>query len=244
MHRFFVPKDAIKQNKATLSGSDVHQIRDVLRLSEGSDIELLDGTGNIYAAKIKKLKKDEASCDIISYRESKSEPNIQITVIQSLPKGPKMDMIVQKMTEIGAHKIIPVISERTIVKLSEEKEEKKVLRWQKIAKEASEQSARGIIPHVEEIKTFEKAIEDAKNYDLALIPWEMEDKATLKNTLNKNKKAGNIVIAIGPEGGFSKDEIEKAKKAGFISISLGKRILRTETAGIVVLAEILYEFEG
>ena len=243
MHRFFIPSDNIRQNKATITGSDVNHIRNVLRLNAGDGIELLDGTGNIYAAKIEKFEKDKVICEVASYRESKSEPRVQVTVIQSLPKGPKIDLIVQKLTEIGVHKIIPAISERSIPKLSEEKQEKKVLRWQRIAKEASEQSARGIVPHVAEIKSFEKALEETKNSELKLIPWEMEDKRTLKEILKKNKKAKSIIIAIGPEGGFSKAEIEKAEKAGFIPVSLGRRILRTETAGIVALAEILYEFE-
>jgi len=244
MYRFFISTDNIKQNTAKLFGSDVHHIRDVLRLKLGDGLELLDGTGKIYATKIATIKKNEINCEIISFRSSKAEPRIQITIMQSLPKASKMDVIVQKLTELGVYKIIPVISERTVVKLSEEKEEKRVIRWQKIVKQASEQSARGIVPHVEEIKSFDEATAKAKNFDLALIPWEMEEKKTLKQTLEKNKKIKSILIAIGPEGGFSRDEIEKAKKAGFIPITLGRRILRTETAGIVAVAGILYEFES
>ena len=243
MHRFFIQAENIKRNTARISGSDINHIKNVLRLNPGDDLELFDGTGNVYAAKIKKIDKKEVVCEIASYRESKSEPHVQVTIIQCLPKGPKINLIIQKLTEIGVYKIIPAISERSIPNLSEEKMEKKVLRWQRIAKEASEQSARGIVPHVMEIKPFEKALEETKNAGLKLIPWEMEDKRTLKEILKKNKKVESISIAIGPEGGFSKEETEKAEKAGFIPISLGKRILRTETAGIVVLADILYELE-
>lgn len=244
MPRFFVSEDQIKKDHVTITGSDANHIQNVLRLKVGDAIDILNSTSKIYAAKIVKESKEEIKCEIVSVRSIKSEPAIKVTIAQSLPKGHKMDLIVQKCTELGVHKIIPFLSERTVIKLGKEKKRERALRWQRIAKSSAEQSGRGIIPHIEEIKTFEELLDYPKQYDLSLIPWEMEEKKTLKETLKGNKKIKSIAIAIGPEGGFSRDEIEKAKKTGFIPITLGRRILRTETAPLVILSMISYEFES
>ena len=243
MPRFFVSEDQIKKDHVTIWGSDANHIKNVLRLKVGDPIDILDSTSRVYAAKIAKESKEEIKCEIISVRSIKSEPAIKVTVAQSLPKGQKMDLIVQKCTELGVHKIIPFLSERTVIKPGEEKKRERALRWQRIAKSAAEQSGRGIIPYLEEIKTFEELLDYPKQYELSLIPWEMEEKKTLKEILKKNKKIKSILITIGPEGGFSKKEIEAAIKAGFIPITLGKRILRTETASLAILSMIAYEFE-
>jgi 16S rRNA (uracil1498-N3)-methyltransferase len=242
-NRFFVPSEQIRGSKITICGSDARQIRLVLRLAEGKDVEILDGSGRVYAAKIKSLANDKVVCEAISSRAAKSEPEVETTLIQGVPRESRMDFVIQKCTELGIKRFIPAMSERTIVRLDERKKSARASRWQKIAKEAAEQSGRGIIPRIEEIKTFDDAINDSRNYDLCIIPWEMEEKISLKAILQKNKNAKSVLIAIGPEGGFSKEEVEKAKTAGFISVSLGKRILRTETAGIAVLSMINYERE-
>jgi len=241
-HRFFVPQHQISRTEVTITGGDAYQIKNVLRLLPGDEIEVLDGTGKVYTARINSVAKEEVLCDQITSMSMASEPKIKITLLQSIPRESKMDLIIQKCTELGVARIIPAISERTIVKL-EGKTEKRLERWEKIAKEAAEQSARGVIPTIDRAIQFKDAVKEAENHDLSLIPWEMEEKTSLKEVLKKNKKAKTILIAIGPEGGFSKGEIEIAKKAGLKPVSLGKRILRTETAGMAVLSMLNYEFE-
>lgn len=242
-HRFFVPPHQISKSSLTISGADVNQIKNVLRLQAGDKIEVLDGTGKVYSATIKNILKDEILCEISSSRSMGSEPSLVITLIQSVPRESKMDFIIQKCTELGVSKIIPVISERTIIKLGEEKKDKRLARWRKIAKEAAEQSGRGKIPEITEVVNLSEALKQAKNHDLSIIPYEMEEDSSIKNILIKNKEIRSIMLAIGPEGGFSKEEVENAKKSGFRSVSLGKRILRTETAGMAALSMINYEFE-
>lgn len=242
-HRFFVPQHQISRSTITIIGSDAHQLRNVLRLPAGSEIAVMDGTGRVYTAKITAIEKDKVLCEQISSISPKSLPKIEVTLLQSIPRESKMDLIIQKSTELGVSRIIPAISERTIIKLGDEKKEKRLLRWERIAKEAAEQSVRELIPKIDEVRNFGEAIKEAGDHDISLIPWEMEEETTIKDILKKNKKARTILIAIGPEGGFSKEEIDIAKKAGLKPVSLGKRILRTETAGIAVLAMINYEFE-
>ena len=232
MHRFFVPKEQLPN----IIGTDAHQIKNVLRMQINDEIELLDGTGTKYSAKIKEIKKDMIICEILDQTENSFVSKINITIAQCLPKNKKMELIIQKCTELGASNIIPVASERSISKAD------KLERWQKIAKEAAEQSNRSTIPTIHSLTTFKNILSLSSNYDLALIPWELEDKVTLRSCL-RNKIPRSIIILIGPEGGFTKQEVETAKQAGFISISLGKNILRTETASLAILSMINYEFE-
>ncbi|MBI5700413.1 16S rRNA (uracil(1498)-N(3))-methyltransferase [Candidatus Saganbacteria bacterium] len=246
VHRFFVGSDQISNNIITISGSDVNHIKNVLRMKLGDQIEVFDSKENSYlaeitlfspnnqrlnAAVIKKLNRPDTT--------SGQEPNI--TLAQCLPKAKKMDLIVQKATELGVNSIFPVTSERSVPKI-EEKSDKKISHWQKIAKEASEQSGRSRIPKIEPLTSFSDLVKTGKNYDLALIPWEGEKTNRLKDIVTK-KHSGKILVVIGPEGGFSKEEISIAQLEGLISISLGKRILRTETAGIVLLSQLFYEFD-
>ncbi len=231
MHRFFVAQDQIP----VISGSDVHHIKDVLRMKVGEQLELLDGTGTVYSAKISEIKKDKIHCEILSSRSEATEPNLKVTLVQCLPKAKKMDLIVQKCTELGVHKIIPVLSERSIFKA--EKQE----RWKKIAKEASKQSGRSSIPEIVPLTNFEDVLKIKEQFDLALIPWELERENTLKKILTTHRP-NHLLILIGPEGGFSRSEIELAKSAGFIPVSLGPTILRTETAGMAMLSMVKYQY--
>ncbi|MDI6731972.1 MAG: 16S rRNA (uracil(1498)-N(3))-methyltransferase [Candidatus Margulisbacteria bacterium] len=240
MHRFFIEKDQLPH----IYGEDVHHIRDVLRMRPGEKIELLDGQGKAYSVKIDKIEKDKITCKILSVKESAIAPNVRIILAQCLPKAKKMDWIIQKSAELGVWRIIPVISERTIAK------GEKPARWQSIAKEAAQQCGLPFIPEVKPLIKFDDLIFSAKNYNLALIPWELEQENTLKKSLlscypdlhSRIPRYPDILILIGPEGGFSQKEILFAKKAGFISVSLGPRILRTETVGIAMLSMINYEF--
>ncbi|MGB9612917.1 MAG: 16S rRNA (uracil(1498)-N(3))-methyltransferase [Candidatus Margulisiibacteriota bacterium] len=245
MPRFFIPKEQIP----TITGSDVHHIRDVLRMKTGDFLELLDGTGKVYRVRILKIEQERIICEIISQQQIETEPKVKVTIAQALPKGRKMDLVVEKCTELGVYQIIPMLTERTIAKTA------KLDRWRKIAKSAAEQSGRGTIPEVSPLTSFEDILKMRKQFDLALIPWELEKEKTLKQVL-KNflipqssnlqipiSRSSNILILVGPEGGFAQKEIDLAKEAGFISISLGKRILRTETAGLMILSALIYEFD-
>lgn len=238
MHRFFLGKDQIP----IIAGSDVHHIKDVLRMKVGNELELLDGSGKIYNAKIAEMEKDKIICEVLSERVEEFESKIKVTLAQCLPKAKKMDLIIQKCTELGAHKIIPTLSERSVSK------GEKLPRWRKIVKEAAEQSGRSIIPEIAPLTPFEQVLKLKPEFDLALIPWELERETSLKKVLTTHLPAGkagqpnNLLILIGPEGGFSRKEIELAKPAGFTPLSLGPRILRTETAAMVVLSIINYEY--
>ena len=236
MHRFFVEKDRIPN----ITGSDIHHIKDVLRMKIGDQLELLDGTGKIYEAKISELKKDKIICEILSAHIEESEPKIKVTLAQCLSKSKKMELIIQKCTELGIDQIIPTLSERTIAR--REKSE----RWRTIAREAAEQSGRSTIPAISPLTKFKEVLKIKNQFDLALIPWELEKENTLKNILTtsrpKDWKTGRLLILIGPEGGFSAKEVELAKSAGFIPLSLGPRILRAETAGMALLSMINYEY--
>lgn len=232
MHRFFVPKEQIPN----IIGSDAHQIKNVLRMQTGDPLEMLDGSGTKYLAKIKAIKKDLVVCEIIDQTSNISDHKVAITIAQCLPKHKKMDLIIQKCTELGASDIIPVVSERSISKSD------KLERWQRIAKEAAEQSGRPTIPKIHSLTTFNDVLLLISNYDLALIPWELEEQTSTKTILRADQPR-SIIVLIGPEGGFTKKEVETAIQAGFKSISLGKNILRTETASLALLSMINYEFE-
>lgn len=231
MHRFFVPQDQIPN----ITGSDVHQIKDVLRMKAGDKLELLDGSGKVYLAKIISLTNEKIITEIITTAQNTDQNKVAVTLAQCLPKAKKMDLIIQKCTELGVSKIIPTLSERSIAK------GEKLERWKKIAKEAAEQSGRSTIPEISNLIKFEDLLKLRKDYDLALIPWELEKENSLKKVLSILPRA--LLIIIGPEGGFSQKEIDQAKEAGFTSISLGKRILRTETAGMAILAMLSYEYD-
>lgn len=239
MPRFFVPQDQIP----VISGEDVHHIRDVLRMKVGDEIELLDGNGKAYQAKIAEYKKDKVICQILSTKILENPAKVKVTLAQCLPKAEKMKLIIQKSTELGVWSIVPVTSERTIVK-SEKKE-----RWQTIAKEAAQQCRLTYVPKITEVKSFNEILSGAKDYSLALIPFELEKSTSLKSLLSplpsnhQSISPSNILILIGPEGGFSQKEVTLAKEAGIISVSLGPRILRTETAGLAMLSMINYEFD-
>lgn len=236
MPRLFVNKDQLP----VISGSDVHYIKDVLRLKAGDRLELLDGTGQVYLSKIAEIKKDQVVCEIMERRTQNTELGTRVTIAQCLPRARKMDVIIQKCTELGAAGIIPTLSERSIAR--GEKSE----RWQKIAKEAAEQSGRSTIPQIEPLTKFTDVLKQAKDYDLALIPWELERTTILKSLLTTALPhyCTTILILIGPEGGFSHSEVERAKESGFKPVTIGKTILRTETAGPAILAMINYALDG
>lgn len=242
MSKFFVPKENIYEDKIIIEGGDVAHISKVLRMGEGDELTLCDGRGIDYSAVIEKIDTKQIICRIISQSKSNTEADIEVTLVQGLPKASKMDYIIQKTTELGISRIIPCALSRCVVKLENQKaEEKKVERWRKISEEAAKQSGRGVIPEVTMPQNLNGAINTLKDCDIVFVPYECEEENNLKSVLTSCENPKKVGFIIGPEGGFDTSEIEKIHSAGIKTITLGKRILRTETAGEAVLAMIMYE---
>lgn len=246
MHKFFTPKELINGDVAKIIGDDVKHIYKVLRISEGEKVTLNNCEGVEYLGRVKSVSKQEVLIEILEKLESNNESNVKIYLFQGLPKSQKMDLIVQKGTELGITEFIPTITHRVDVKLKGEF--KKLDRLNRIALEASKQSKRSIIPKVREVINFNEAINELKNMDLIVIPYENAEDFGIKSLMRKlNEDNVNlndikeIGIVIGPEGGFEEDEINELKDNGAHIVTLGKRILRTETAGFTATALLQYE---
>lgn len=245
MQKFFVKDNQIEDNIVKITSTDVNHITNVLRLKRDDQIQICnEDTSENYITKILEYDKEKVICEIIEKIDSKVETNIDITVYQGLPKADKMELIIQKVTEIGVKTITPVAMERCIVKLDEKEANKKQDRWQKIAEVAAKQSKRDIIPKIENLIKIQKLYDKIKEYDLFIVAYEDEEKLTLKEVLKQNSNAKNIAVLIGPEGGIDLKEIENLKQNGAIVVTLGNRILRTETAPIVISSNIIYELEN
>jgi len=241
MPRFFVNSEAIENENIIISGEDFNHIKNVLRLRQGESLVISDGNCTDYDVVIDSYTSSSVVARIIGKNKNDNESEIDITLFQGVPKSDKMDMIIQKSVELGVKRIVPVLTERTVVKINNEKDSKnKVARWQRIAQEASKQCNRGILPAVDNPVTFYEAVAKYKKADLSLIPYEKECGNRLK-TILKSNNAKTISIMIGPEGGFSEAEVELASENGFLPVTLGPRILRTETAGLSALSIIMYE---
>jgi len=238
--RFFISPEQVSGRSITISGEDVHHIVKVLRMKTGDELLLCDGNGAEYSVKIAQVNKSDITTEV----KARSKREIRyplITLGQGLPKSDKMDWIVQKAAELGVANIVPLVTERTIVKIKDE--EKRISRWQKIAREAAMQSNRADIPAIGRIVSYNDFLR-TPNFELPtlfLLPWE-EGTVPIKGILRANPGMKNIVVLIGPEGGFSAHEAEAAQGKGFHLVSLGPNILRTETAAIAVLSMIGYEF--
>lgn len=245
MSRFFVNESDVESNIIIIRGTDVNHIKNVLRCKCGDKLTLCNGKGIEYNVLIKGFENGEIHTSILSKADVLTEPSVEVTLFQGLPKSDKMDLIIQKSVELGVNKIVPVVCERSVVKISSTKDaDSKVSRWKKISAEAAGQCDRGIIPAIEYPVSFGKALNLAEGADFAIIPYEMENKLHLKEyLLGKSGKdeIHTISVIIGPEGGFTDKEIENAIMHGVRPVSLGPRILRTETAGIAVMAAIMFE---
>ena len=242
MDRFFVDKKNInlENNTCIIEGEDVKHISKVLRCKIGEEIEVCDKDNNEYICEITDISKDLVELNILNKVDIKREANVRVKLYQGLPKGPKMEMILQKLTEVGVDEIILVQTKRSVVKVDDKKEDKKIERWERIIYEAAKQSKRGKIPTLTGVLTFKEALEDMKNNDLNLCPYENERTVVIKEAI-QGKQISNIGIFVGPEGGFEEDEIEKIQDIDGKVVSLGPRILRTETASVVASSIVLYE---
>ena len=246
MFKFFVPEEQIVENKIKILGQDVNHIVNVLRLKILDEIIVCDkDNGKSYITKINCIDKDYVEVEIVRENIETTESNVSIDLFQGLPKFDKMEYIIQKATEIGVKNILPVSLERCIVKIDKKTEIKKLDRWQKIAEVAAKQSKRDYIPKIEKILNIENICQNIEKYDIILIAYENEKANSLKTELKRLKGIDNLKIGVivGPEGGFSEKEVQKLVSLGAKCVTLGERILRTETASLVLLSDIIYEFE-
>ena len=237
MHRFFIRQPITET--VTLNGDDVKHITRVLRLRAGDIITLCDGHNHECTATLETITKDAVLCRCNTPKMCETEPKVRVTLFQGLPKTGKMETIIQKCVELGIDTVVPMQTEFCVVQPKESFKDR-IDRWQRVAEEAAKQCRRGIIPKVGSLMKLSAF--DASLFDLCLVAYENERCTTLKEAL-RGFKGTTIAILIGPEGGFSQAEIERLEQNGIQSVSLGKRILRTETAGMSMLAQIMYEVE-
>ena len=238
MNRFFVKNDDIFDDYILIRGEHAHHIKAVLRLRKDEKIIVLDNRGREMITRLNKIENDVVEAIIESFDVTKSEPLIDIYLYQALLKSNSFERVIQKCTEIGVAVFVPVICERCVAKIPGDS---KMSRWRKVAQQAAEQSGRGKIPVIEKVVNFAQACNGAQG--LSILPWESERTQGIKTVLHKNKGCKKVCIFIGPEGGFSQVEIDYAAKNGIVSVSLGRRTLKAETAGEVAASVVCYEFD-
>lgn len=243
MYHFFVSEEQINGENAYIEGSDVNHIANVLRMKPGEEL-LISVKGDWdYLCKIVDIETDRVNLKVLESMEQRELP-VNITLLQGIPKSDKLEMIIQKAVELGVSEIIPVKTKRVVVKIDEKKADTKVNRWNAIAESAAKQSKRSIIPKVYEPMSIDNALEIVKDFGVKLIPYENADGIDkTRKILDNMDKTKNIAVFIGPEGGFEESEVERIKNSGFEVITLGKRILRTETAGLALLSNIMIRLE-
>lgn len=245
MYQFFVEPSQIQDKKVIITGGDVNHIKNVLRLKAGEEIAVKNGVdGKEYRCGIEEFAQDQVICSLRFVREEGVELPSKIYLFQGIPKADKMELIVQKAVELGVFEVIPVAVKRCVVKLDEKKAQAKVNRWQGIAEAAAKQCKRGIIPVVKEPMNMKEAAAYARGMDVKLIPYELaEDMAYTKKIIEAVRPGESVAVFIGPEGGFEQSEVAEAVGAGIEPITMGKRILRTETAGLTILSWLMYHLE-
>lgn len=244
MQHFFVPPAQVGETEIIIQGSDVNHLRNVLRMRPGEELSVCDGNNCRYLCSIKEYAEDTAILTITERQENDTELPSKIYLFQGLPKQDKMEFIVQKAVELGVYKVIPIITRRCVVKLDEKKAQKKTERWQEISKSAAKQSGRGLVPEVTKVLSWKEALSAASDLDMLLIPYELaEGMSETKEILASLRPGQSIGVFIGPEGGFEKAEILEALEAGARAVTLGRRILRTETAGITTLSLLMFQLE-
>ena len=245
MHHFFVEPSQIQGNHIFIDGPDVNHIRNVLRMNPGEEVNVTDGSGEkVYRCAIASIGEDKVELNIMWAQEKGMELPSKIYLFQGLPKSDKMELIIQKAVELGVYEIIPMATARAVVKLDQKKAAAKVKRWQAISESAANQSKRLQIPEVKEPVKFSEARKLASDLDVRLIPYELAEGMDGTRRIIQSVKPGqSVAVFIGPEGGFEEAEVELAKEAGFQAITLGRRILRTETAGMTVLSILMYQLE-
>ena len=245
MHHFFVTPEQVKENMIFIEGSDVNHIKNVLRMKAGEELEVSDGEKRKYLCEIDNMSSEEVCLLIKEELKVETELPSKLYLFQGLPKSDKMELIVQKAVELGVYEIVPVATKRAVVKLDDKKAAKKVERWQAIAEGGAKQSGRNVIPEVKNVMSFKEAVAYAKELDVVLVPYELAEGMNETKEIISNIKPGQSVgVFIGPEGGFETSEVEQAMENGAKAITLGRRILRTETAGLTTLSILMYHLES
>lgn len=244
MYHFFVDPEQISREEVRILGNDVNHMKNVLRMQAGEQITVSDGNGMEYLCRIRELSSEAVYADILESHRAEAELPSPLILYQGLPKGDKMELIIQKAVELGVSRIVPVSTKRCVVKLDAKKADARRKRWQAIAESAAKQSGRSVIPEVAPLITYEKALQEAAKLDVRLIPYEhargMEE---TKKILGKIERGQSVGIFIGPEGGFEEAEVDAAMGQGVHPITLGRRILRTETAGLCILSVLMFQLE-
>lgn len=244
MYQFFVEDEQVTEDGVLITGSDVNHIRNVLRMKPGERVRISTRTGANYLCSITQVEEMSVAAQILETMAGTELPN-RIVLFQGLPKADKMELIIQKAVELGAAEVVPVSMKNCVVKLDAKKAENKVKRWQQIAESAAKQSKRSLIPAVHEVLSYREAVAYAAECDVRLVPYENEQgMAGTKTMIEAIVPGESIAVFIGPEGGFDESEIAEARDAGMKTISLGNRILRTETAGLAALSILMYQIES
>lgn len=245
MYHFFVKENQIGTDTITITGMDVNHIKNVLRMGAGEQVLISNGVDQDYFCEIMEVASDQVTARILSVEQGGNELPARLYLFQGLPKSDKMELIIQKAVELGVYQIVPVVTRRTVVKLDKKKEESKLRRWRAVSESAAKQSKRLIIPEVSGVMTFEQALAFSKEFNKNIIPFEhAKGMALTKEILSGIIPGMNVGIFIGPEGGFEDREVELAQQMGAEQITLGKRILRTETAGLAILSVLAFQLES
>lgn len=244
MHHFFVEKEQIEGKLIKIEGSDFNHIKNVLRMKSGEEFQVSDGAGSSYLCELLDITQDYGEAEILSIMECSSELPSRIYLFQGLPKSDKMELIIQKAVELGVYEIIPVAAKRSIVKLDSKKEGARLKRWSGISESAAKQSKRGRIPEILPVMTFMEAVAYGEKLNIRLLPYENAEGMKETRRLISGVEPGmDIGVFIGPEGGFEETEVDHAIEHGWNPVTLGKRILRTETAGLTMLSILMYQLE-
>lgn len=244
MQHFFVIPEQVGETEIYVTGQDVNHMKNVLRMKIGEQVEISDGNNKKYLCEVSAYEEEQAVLRILKIREADTELKSRLYLFQGLPKNDKMELIVQKAVELGAYEVIPVSMKRCVVKLDAKKAAKKVERWNSISESAAKQAGRSIIPNVSDVVSYREALERAEQLDVVLVPYELEEgMAETKKLLHQIQPGQSVGIFIGPEGGFEREEVEQAIEAGAHPVTLGRRILRTETAGFTMLSILMFELE-
>ena len=244
MYHFFVTPEQVKDNYIQIEGSDVNHIKNVLRMKPGEELQISDGNNKKYLCELASISSEEVCVSIKEELLSDTELPAKIYLFQGLPKSDKMEFIVQKAVELGAYEIIPVATKGAVVKLADKKASKKVERWNAISEGGAKQSGRNVVPEVKQVMSYKEALAYAKKLDVVLIPYELAERMDeTRQVIEAITPGQSIGIFIGPEGGFETSEVDYALECGAKAITLGKRILRTETAGLTTLSILMYHLE-
>ncbi|MDO5417112.1 MAG: 16S rRNA (uracil(1498)-N(3))-methyltransferase [Lachnospiraceae bacterium] len=244
MHHFFVKPEQIAEGMVRITGPDVNHAKNVLRMKPGEELLVSDGTGQDYLCRVAELDSEAVLAEILKKEEDSRELPSRIILYQGLPKSDKMELIIQKAVELGVSRIVPVATKNAVVKLDKKKEESKLKRWQSIAESAAKQSKRSVIPEISGVLTLKEAVKDASVCGTGFFAYEhQEGMAGTAKELAGVGAGQSIAVFIGPEGGFEPEEVQMAEEAGIRPVSLGKRILRTETAGLTLLSVLMMKLE-